>query len=93
MKLEIEVKRVRPSVTQGYAHVYVNGEKAITFEDRIEMIKDGGTYYGELIGGWASITPDSNFIKGVLWHKYDYIYHHSKKVKDVLERGEKEDAR
>ena len=31
MKLEIEVKRIRGSVTQGEAAVYVNGEKVIQF--------------------------------------------------------------
>ena len=93
MKLEIEVKRIRVSVTQGYAHVYVNGEKAITFEDKIEIIPEGGTYYGEMISGWASVTSDSSFINGLLWHKYDYIYKHSKKVKEVLEKGKEGDAR
>ena len=29
MKLEIEVKRIRQSVTQGEAAVYVNGEKVV----------------------------------------------------------------
>lgn len=47
MKLEIEVKRRRPSVTQGEASVYVNGEKVITFGDTIELIEDGKPYYGE----------------------------------------------
>ena len=33
MKLVIEVKRRRTSVTQGEADVYVNGQKAVTFGD------------------------------------------------------------
>ena len=51
MKLEIEVKRIRGSVTQGEAAVYVNGEKVIQFGDRIEIIKEGQPYYSEKIGG------------------------------------------
>ena len=35
MKLEIEVKRRRFSVTQGQADVYVNGEMVISFGDPI----------------------------------------------------------
>lgn len=59
MKLEIEVKRRRFSVTQGQADVYVNGEMVISFGDTIEIINDGQPYYSEKIGNWASIVPDS----------------------------------
>ena len=51
MKLVIEVKRRRMSVTQGVADVYVNGQKVITFGDEIEMIKEGERCYGDNIGG------------------------------------------
>ena len=37
--LRFEVRRNRPSVTQGSASVYINGEKVITFGDEIEIIK------------------------------------------------------
>ena len=47
MKLEIEVKRRRFSVTQGQADVYVNGEMVISFGDTIEIINDGQPYYSE----------------------------------------------
>lgn len=93
MKFEIEVKRRRFSVTQGEADVYLNGEKVISFGDTIELIPDGGTYYGELIGNWASTVPDSAFISGLLWHKHDDIYHYSGKVKTVLEKGKVDDAK
>lgn len=53
MKLEIEVKRRRFSVTQGQADVYVNGEMVISFGDTIEIINDGQPYYSEKIGNWA----------------------------------------
>lgn len=86
MKLEIKVVRRRSSVTQGLADVYVNGEKVISFGDTIEIIRDGDTYYGEKIGGWASKTPDSAFIKGLLWHPYDKVYHYSDLVKHILEK-------
>ena len=85
MKLEIEVKRIRGSVTQGEAAVYVNGEKVIQFGDRIEFIEEGQPYYSEKIGGWASVKPDSDFIKGLLWHPLDDTYHYSDKVKEILD--------
>ena len=50
MKLEIEVRRIRQSVTQGEAAVYVNGEKVIQFGDDIQMVQPGQKYYGEKIG-------------------------------------------
>lgn len=85
MKLEIEVRRLRGSVTQGEAAVYVNGEKAIQFGDTIEFIKEGQPYYSEKIGGWASVIPDSHFIKGLLWHPFEDMYHYSDKVKEILD--------
>lgn len=93
MKFEIEVKRRRYSATQGEADIYLNGEKVMSFGDTIELIPDGGTYYGELIGNWASAVPDSAFISGLLWHEYDDIYHFSDKVKAVLEKGKVNDAK
>lgn len=84
MTLNFEVKRHRASVTQGTATVYLNGQKVITFGDTIEPIKDGQAFYGDNIGGWASLKPDEDFIKGVLFHPYDHIYHYSDKVKEIL---------
>lgn len=86
MTLDFTVKRERPSVTQGSATVYLNGEKVLTFADEIKLIKDSQTYYGENIGGWASTTPDSDFIKGVLFHPLDSVYHYSDKVKEIISR-------
>ena len=83
--LHIEVRRNRPSVTQGSASVYINGEKVFTFGDEIEMIKPGEKYYGEMIGGWASKKPDANFIRGVLFHPYDGLYHCSDKAKEIID--------
>lgn len=85
MKLEIEVKRRRLSVTQGQADVYVNGEMVISFGDTIEIINDGQPYYSEKIGNWASTVPDSKFIRGLLFHPYDDVYHYSEKVKRILD--------
>lgn len=82
--LDFTVKRNRQSVTQGEATVYLNGEKLVTFGDKIELIKDGQSYYGENIGGWASVKPDSDFINGILFHPYDYIYHLSKQRGDNM---------
>ncbi len=69
----------------GEAAVYVNGEKVIQFGDRIEIIKEGQPYYSEKIGGWASVKPDADFIKGLLWHPFDDMYHYSDKVKEILD--------
>lgn len=71
MKLEIEVKRIRTSVTQGEAGVYVNGRMVVRFSDDIKIVKDGRPYYGDIIGGWASTKPDVYFISGLLWHPHD----------------------
>lgn len=87
MRLEIEVKRIRMSVTQGEVAVYVNGEKVIQFGDDIQLIKPGQTYYGEKIGNWASVKPDAAFIKGLLWHPLENMYHYSDKVKEILEKS------
>lgn len=86
MKFEIEVKRRRMSVTQGEADVYINGKKVISFGDTIEFIKDGQAYFGEKIGGWASVIPDERFVRGLLYHPYDDIYHYSDIVKSVLDK-------
>ena len=80
------VDRVRGSVTQGAAKVYLNGEEVAEFNDKIELLKDDEKFYGENIGGWASRTPDADFIKGVLFHPIDDYYRHSEKVKEILNR-------
>lgn len=85
MQLKIEVKRRRLSVTQGMADVFINGKLAISFGDEIVYIKEGERYYGDLIGNYASKKPDVNFIKGLLWHPYDDIYHYSDKAKEIIE--------
>ncbi len=84
MILEFTVKRNRASVTQGTATVFLNGQEVLTFGDKIELIKDGQAFYGENIAGYASVIPDENFIKGVLFHPYDDIYHYSRRVKNIL---------
>ena len=86
MVLDFTVKRERQSVTQGSATVYLNGEKVLTFGDTIEYIKEGQPYYGQKIGNYASTSPDSVFINGVLFHPYDDIYHYSEKVKEIISR-------
>ena len=86
MILDFTVKRERYSVTQGNATVYLNGEKILVFADEIKIIKDGETYYGENIGGWASTTPDKDFINGVLFHPLDSVYHYSDKIKEIIKR-------
>lgn len=84
MKIEIEVKRRRMSVTQGEAVVYINGQEIISFGDDIRMIPKGERYFGAKIEDWASVKPDTDFVLGMLYHPYDEIYHYSEKVKRAL---------
>lgn len=85
MEIKITVERRRGSVTQGMADVLVNGEKVMDFGDTIELLKPGEKYYGPNIGGWASKTPDTTFVLGMLYHPYDSNYHYSDLVKQALE--------
>ena len=84
--LTFEVRRNRPSATQGSATVYLNGQEIITFGDEIQMIHPGEKYYGPLIGDWASVTPDYHFIRALLWHNLDSVYHYSDKPKAIIEQ-------
>lgn len=99
--LKIEVKRIRPSVTQGWADVYINDKKVVTYGDDIYLANGDGTFtngwktienatqYGDRIGGWASIKPDSAFIMGLFYHPYDNLYHYSELAcKAILEADE-----
>lgn len=85
MKLTFTVRRDRFSVTQGEAVVLVNGTEVIRFGDTIEQISADKPHYGPVVGNWASVVPDGNFIKGLLYHPYDSIYHYSDKIKEILE--------
>ena len=80
----IEVKRRRSSVTQGSAHVLVNGIEVADFYDEIKLLKKGEHYYGENIDGWASVTPNESFIKGMLFHPFEEHYHMSEKFRKML---------
>ena len=84
--LALEVRRNRASVTQGSATVYLNGQEIITFSDDIRMIGPGEKYYGPLIGDWASVTPDYHFIRAMLWHNLDSVYHYSDRPKAIIEQ-------
>jgi len=85
MTLEFEVRRVRISVTQGEVQVYCNGEYITNFADEPKLIKPGEKYFGEMVGGWASTTPDAKFIHATLFHKYDDLYHISRGVQDIID--------
>ncbi len=102
MAIKIEVKRERASVTQGRAAVYVNDQKIISFGDDIYLDNGDGTFtngfktvenvqhYGKVISGWGSITPDSGFIMGLLYHPYDNLYHHSELFKKAILKADGE---
>lgn len=87
MILEFEVRRVRMSVMQQEAQVYCNGEYITNFGDAPKLIKPGEKYFGELVGGWASTTPDAKFIHATLFHKYDDLYHISAGVQNIIDRA------
>lgn len=86
MEIKITIVRRRASVTQGMVDVLINGEKVMDFGDTIELIKPGEEYYGPIIGGWASKTPDTAFVFGMLYHPHDDVYHLSDQVKNALEK-------
>ena len=86
--MKIEVKRTRGSVTQGMAYVYINDKEIMAFGDTIEMVKQDQKYYGEIIGGFASITPDSAFINGLFYHPLDSVYHFSEIAKKAIKEAD-----
>ena len=61
MELNFEVKRIRHSVTQGEAAVYLNSEKIIQYGDTIRPFRR--KQYGPVLDGWASCLPDERFIE------------------------------
>lgn len=90
MEIKITVERRRSSVTQGMAYVLINGKEVVRFADTIEIIPPGADYYGELIGGWASVEPDTSFIKGMIYHYNDTAV--LKKALDEIEAQEQKGA-
>lgn len=98
-KTKICIERVRPSATQGEVKVFVNDHYITNFGDKIELCTDDKHeasriarygWYGENIGGWMSVTPDSNFVLGVVWRLEDNIYHFSDMVMNKLGISENE---
>ena len=55
------------------------------FYDEIKLLEKNEHYYGENIEGWASITPDESFIKGMLFHPFEALYHMSEKFRKMLD--------
>lgn len=80
----ITTERVRGSVTQGECKVFINGTYILNFGDKIEMIPQGQESYGENIGGWASVIPDSSMVLGLIWHPYESLYHYDKLICEKL---------
>lgn len=81
MEVKIEVIRRRISVTQGFADVVINGQVLFSCRDTIKLLEPGEKYFGPYIAGYASTTPDIQFIEGMLYHRYDNVYHYSDRVK------------
>ena len=74
--LEITIKRVRGSATQGEVQIFINGQYILNFGDSIDLLNPE-EYYGDDIGGWRSHKPDSAFVLGLIWHPLDHAYHYS----------------
>lgn len=91
MEFKITVERRRSSVTQGMVDVLVNGVKVMDFGDTIALINPGEKYYGELIGNWASTVPDIAFVRGMLYHPHDDIYHYSDRVRAALDKAQEQE--
>lgn len=93
MNVEFSVERIRRSVTQCEAVVKCNGEILVRFNDTIDLVEEGEPFYGEIIGGWASKTPDCYFIKRAIFHPLDELYNgrYSDKLKEILENQEKKE--
>lgn len=81
MEYTFSVSRRRSSATQGAATVLLNGVALVDFGDTIELIKEGQPFYGENIGGWASVVPDGHFVHGLLFHPYE---DHAVRVRTLL---------
>lgn len=73
-ELNFEVKRVRFSVTQGEAVVYLDGKEMARFADEIQLVD----------GEWQSVKTDEEFIRGLLFHPYDDVYQISQPLKGYL---------
>lgn len=60
--MEIKVIRKRQSVTNGTVTVYLNGTELATYQDDIRLIEGKGPYYSEIVGGYASVVPDDEYV-------------------------------
>lgn len=92
MKLCFEVERRRGSVTQGEATVLLNGQKVVTFGDKIELCPKGtrrGTEYGENIDGWQSVKSDADFLRSVLFPFYLHKQRIKERIAEILNREDK----
>lgn len=72
--LDFSVKRERYSTTQGSAVVYLEEQEMARFQDPIELID----------GVWQSPKSDESFIRAMLFHPYDELYHVSQPLKNYL---------
>ena len=81
------MKRRRPSITQSSVSVKILGHSVVNFGDELWLrradgsVTDGGRIlddapmYGEIIDGWGSITPDTEFLKAAITKYPDRIAH------------------
>lgn len=89
--LAFEIERVRPSVTQGGANLYCNGELIGNFGDNIEMItEETRKTYGPEIGGYASTTAPEKFISALFFNPYRGADKYRDKLRAIMESSRKE---
>lgn len=94
---EFEVIRNRPSVTQGSCTVKYK-DKEFTYADEIYFKDQNGDFingfnllknekhefYGEVIGGWGSITPDKKFVEAAKYALCGYEPYYKEDIKEKL---------
>lgn len=96
----LSVKRIRPSVTQGYASICVDGKEVINFADAMVLRCSDGTFsngfrtldpaevseFGYEISGWGSVNTDEDFLRAAIAHPLDSFYHYSDMLRKALAR-------
>ena len=81
----IDVRKISPSVTQGYYQVSINGRSLMTF---------GADKKINANGEWDFDIPDKELgrlVYATFWHPLDHVYHYSDKAKDVFKPNWRKD--
>jgi len=96
----LSVKRIRPSVTQGYAAICVDGTEVLNFADEMFLRCKDGTFsngfrtldpadvpfFGYEVSGYGSMHTDEDFLRAAIAHLLDSFYHYSDMLRKALSR-------